>query len=122
MVDKDNKFKTAEDRKAVVYQAVGAGSVCWENPGGAGIFDSEQAVVVSEHALARLRELDEPLLGLATTKQLIEELQARLETTQHIPGATTREIKEADAAAQATAIMLTALPTSVLIYRTVDGD
>lgn len=38
-----------------VMQAIGAASVCWENPGGAGVFDSGRAVDLSNELLDFLR-------------------------------------------------------------------
>ena len=38
-----------------VMQALGAASVCWENPGGAGVFDSERASAIGDELLDFLR-------------------------------------------------------------------
>lgn len=40
---------------SAITQAVGAASMCWENPGGAGEFQSEQALSVVEGLVAWLR-------------------------------------------------------------------
>src|SRR4051794_34637384 len=32
-------FSDVTDLHTAVYQSIGAASVCWENPGGAGVFD-----------------------------------------------------------------------------------
>lgn len=53
----ENRFKDAKSVEEVVFQAIGAGSVCWENPGGAGIFDSTEAKKVGDEAMERLREM-----------------------------------------------------------------
>jgi hypothetical protein len=52
-----NRFEDAKTIQELVYQTVGAGSVCWENLGGAGVFDSEKAREVATDALNRLGEL-----------------------------------------------------------------
>lgn len=57
MVIDENRFKDADNVESLIYQTVGAGSVCWENPGGAGVFDDEKARGVAEDAVQRLREL-----------------------------------------------------------------
>lgn len=41
--------------ESAVYQALGAASVCWENPGGAGFFDSTRAKEIGEELLAFIR-------------------------------------------------------------------
>ena len=40
---------------AAVFQALGAASVCWENPGGAGIFDSTRAKEIGDVLLDCVR-------------------------------------------------------------------
>ena len=52
-----NLFHDAEDVRAVVYQLVGAASMCWESVEKAGVFDDTKARHFSEEALARLEEL-----------------------------------------------------------------
>jgi hypothetical protein len=39
-----------------IGQAVGAASMCWENPEGAGVFDSERAERIAEELTARISE------------------------------------------------------------------
>ena len=41
----------------VVGLAIGAGSVCWEHPEFAGVFQSEQATAIIDTAVTRIREL-----------------------------------------------------------------
>lgn len=73
---------------SAVNQAIGAASACWEHLDRAGVFDSDRARAVSERlkdfvidwALGR-----GPMLGLATTRQLIDELAARAELA-HVGG------------------------------------
>lgn len=58
---------------------------------------------------------DEPRLGLATTRQLLEELKARGETED-------RYLEEGNAIAIGAANLLDSLPGSMLDYRTVDAS
>lgn len=44
-------------REAAVFQALGAASMCWENPAGAGIFESTRAKAIGEALLAELDRL-----------------------------------------------------------------
>lgn len=50
-------FDSVFDARELIGQAVGAGSVCWENPEGAGMFDSTMAAEVADAAWNRLRVL-----------------------------------------------------------------
>lgn len=52
-----NLFHDAEDIPALIYQLVGAGSTCWENLSGTGVFQDEKAKKFAEDALIRLEEL-----------------------------------------------------------------
>ena len=67
----------------IIGEAIGEGSMCWsETP--KGIFDSENASrIVEETALKILNLKDkeplQPSLGVATTRELIEEIKARIE-------------------------------------------
>ena len=40
----------------IIGEAIGAASVCWENPGGAGAFDSERASIIVDEVMAALRQ------------------------------------------------------------------
>lgn len=53
----ENRFRDATTVEEVVGQAVGAGSVCWENVRAAGVFQSDEAARIVQEALARLAEL-----------------------------------------------------------------
>lgn len=55
-----NRFRDADSVDALLAQAIGAGSTCWSNPGGAGVFDSLEALYVFYDAKRRLSELMEP--------------------------------------------------------------
>lgn len=59
-----------------VFQALGAASVCWEQLP-SGVFNGERAEQVGK---ALLNEVLVPRLGLATTRELLDELRARIET------------------------------------------
>lgn len=50
-------FDDADTLEAVVFQAIGAGSVCWESLEGTGVFQDGQAREVGEAAVARIRAL-----------------------------------------------------------------
>jgi hypothetical protein len=52
-----NRFDDVESVDELLGQMVGAASVCWENPGGAGIFDSTEAKKVVDEGLARLEQI-----------------------------------------------------------------
>lgn len=52
-----NRFKDADTVAEVVGQAIGFGSVCWENPGGAGVFDSAMASEAVDDAVERINEI-----------------------------------------------------------------
>jgi len=52
----------------IIGEAIGEASVCWENPGGAGVFQSEQAAAVAERVVNRVNEsLDELVSALVHT-------------------------------------------------------
>jgi hypothetical protein len=53
-----NAFYDATDRKEVLGQLAGAASVCWDNPGGAGVFHSDEAQKLVEDAFVRLDEIE----------------------------------------------------------------
>lgn len=59
-MSKDNEPFAFDRRESLtltsaVYQAIGAASVCWENPGGAGVFDSDRAAEIAEALLTEIR-------------------------------------------------------------------
>lgn len=67
--------------REVIGQAIGTASMCWENPAGAGVFDSVRASALVEDVLAKVEDLtsmNDPSLGLATTARLVEELATRV--------------------------------------------
>ena len=47
----------------LIMQAMGQASMCWENVGGAGVFDSQAAVVVGESLLYDIQQVIADLLG-----------------------------------------------------------
>src|SRR5687768_2239792 len=105
--------RTIEDRRGLIFTAIGAASVCWEKPEGAGIFESDRASRLGEETLQRLSELDQPLLGLATTRELLQELSARIGHYRIlIPG---------NLSDQFNYLLSGGLEDDVLNYRTVDS-
>lgn len=63
-----------------ITEAIGAGSACWDNLAGAGVFESERAAAIADDVIAhvlRLTGLGEPHLGCATNGELLEELRVR---------------------------------------------
>lgn len=55
----ENRFAKCESVEEVVFQAIGAGSVCWENLGQAGVFLSQDARTIGEEAVERIKEMTE---------------------------------------------------------------
>ena len=76
------ELNKADTREEVIGLALGAASVCWETPEGSGVFDSNEASLITKDTLARLAELDTPNLQKATTHELIQELSERWATFQ----------------------------------------
>lgn len=66
--------------EAAVFQALGAASTCWERLSGTGVFDSDRAKTIGEALVGFIRDHEKPLLGLATTRQLLAELTSRIDT------------------------------------------
>jgi len=52
--DQGFDFDGIEDVRAAVFQTIGAASVCWQSPEGAGVFDSTRAAALGEGLLAWL--------------------------------------------------------------------
>jgi hypothetical protein len=46
----------------IIGEAIGEASVCWENPGGAGVFDDKRAGEIVDKVLKALKKRDEVLL------------------------------------------------------------
>lgn len=89
-----------------IAEAIGAASVCWETPEGAGIFDSTKAKAICDAVYERAMSPDGARLGMATTAQIVEELVARL--------------RGYEGAVSALKTIANALPKQDLNYRTVD--
>lgn len=51
-----NMFAGCESIEEVIYQAVGAGSMCWENMSNTGVFQDQQARQVAQDALEEIRK------------------------------------------------------------------
>jgi hypothetical protein len=70
-----------------IAEAIGAATSCWENLGGAGVFDSSRAGQICDDLTAhvlRLTGMGNPSLGCATTKELIDELASRASVSETI--------------------------------------
>lgn len=52
-----NLFNDARTLEEVVFQAIGAGSTCWENMSGTGVFQDARAVTIGNDAVARIRRI-----------------------------------------------------------------
>lgn len=113
-------FKTLTMEEAVA-EAIGGASVCWTNIGDAGVFQEDVANQVVSALLAFIDSRageERPLLGLATTRVLLNELKCRGE----ISAIAEDDIEIAKAAGH---LMLEAedllmrLPPKLLDYRTV---
>lgn len=52
-----NIFEDATSIEQLLTYVVGAGSVCWEHPEGAGEFNEERANLLVDHALLKLISL-----------------------------------------------------------------
>lgn len=104
-----------ESLEEAVFQAFGFASSCWENVERAGVFQSDLAKEAAEELIAHIKRLSvptEPSLGLATTKQLLEELEARFGSSEE------PTLRFMSGQLQA---WIAHLPESVLSYRTVDS-
>jgi hypothetical protein len=69
----------------LIFTALGEASVCWKDTKDGvsgvpvGVFDSEQAKKIGNKLEDDIAALEEPNLGLATTRQLLDEIRARIE-------------------------------------------
>lgn len=76
-----NRFADATTRRQVVGELAGAASMCWAHVERAGMYQPDAAVTLVDEAVTRLAELDNeelrPLLGHASTEELLGELWAR---------------------------------------------
>ena len=52
-----NLFRPGDDLETSIHVALGAASVCWQNPEGAGVFLSERYVRIGDLLVARVRAL-----------------------------------------------------------------
>jgi hypothetical protein len=118
-----------------VGQALGSASMCWSNPAGAGEFDSSRCGWVLDGLMGHLNkvvdgviagtakamaETDQPLLGLATTREMLVELEVRAGVGRLDPN--WRDFARALLRMeQITSGLQAALPEPVLEYRTVDS-
>lgn len=114
------EFATLTIEEAVA-QAIGGASVCWSNPEDAGRFLEDKAMEVARALTAFIDSRageERPLLGLATTRVLLNELQCRGE----ISAIAEDDIEIANAAGHLRLEahdLLMRLPPKLLDYRTV---
>lgn len=114
-----------------VGQALGSASMCWANPAGAGEFDAARCAWVLAGLMVHLTEVvhgvrprpaetDQPLLGLATTREMLVELEVRAGVGRLDPAwkEFTRTLLRME---QIAAGLQVGLPEPVLDYRTVDA-
>lgn len=52
-----NRFADVDDISTLVYVLIGAGSSCWDNLPGAGVFESEVAAEMGREGVERMNEL-----------------------------------------------------------------
>jgi hypothetical protein len=64
-----NRFDEAENLDQLVHMVVGAASVCWENPGGAGVFDDSLAIKVANDGIERIKQLYEETVKCLSCEQ-----------------------------------------------------
>lgn len=57
MTTADNRFHNVTNIKELIGQAIGAGSMCWEDVCGAGEFESNEAARILDEVVERLAEL-----------------------------------------------------------------
>lgn len=87
-------FGHQEDGKVnlntAVFEALGAASMCWSNIDQAGVFQSERAeeigVALTNVVYDKIAEEVKPNLGLATTRELLKEVAARIEADYYMLG------------------------------------
>ena len=56
-VEKENRFARVRSLESVVFEAIGAGSSCWEHVDRAGEFQSDVALAIGYDAVDRIRQL-----------------------------------------------------------------
>lgn len=76
-----DRFADCKTLESLIFQAIGAGSTCWEHLDRAGIFQSTEARQIGVDAFARLIEIEkaDPPVGYVTNARLHEELAVRAE-------------------------------------------
>lgn len=56
--DVGKKFEfSGDDLETIIFESLGAASVCWENPDGAGVFDSTRAKEIGDAVLKEIKRL-----------------------------------------------------------------
>lgn len=103
--------------ESAVFQALGRASTCWESLEGTGIFQSEDAQEVGEVLIEKIHaDLGPPgpRLGMATTRELLEELECRMRLAF-------QPSWEMTGFGRACATSLRLFPPEELNYKTVDS-
>lgn len=54
------QFDDVTTVEELIGTAIGAGSMCWEHPGGAGVFDSDRASLIVEEVVTKLGRMGIP--------------------------------------------------------------
>ncbi|MBY4212892.1 hypothetical protein HQO42_14985 [Rhodococcus fascians] len=57
MTTADNRFNNVTNIKELIGQAIGAGSMCWEDVCAAGVFDDHEAAKIFNETVERLEQL-----------------------------------------------------------------
>lgn len=110
-------FDGVDELPIAVYMALGGVSTCWTPDTGNAVFDSVQASQIGEELLAWISAHEQANLGLATTRQLLVEVESRMQTdrfTEH-PDAWCDQVSTLIAG------WLAFLSPATLDYRTVDS-
>lgn len=96
--------------KTFIGEAVGAASMCWETPYGAGEFDSTRASAIVDAIYERAMSPAGARMGMASTEDLLNELEARFRiSSEHLALARVQHLR-----------MI--LDRKTLDYRTVDSN
>ena len=64
--------------RTFIQEAIGAASTCWEDLSGTGVFDSTRAAEIADAVYERAMSPEGARLGMATTRELLEELKVRV--------------------------------------------
>jgi hypothetical protein len=108
----DLQLTPAHTLEQAVGEALGAASMCWETPEGAGVFDSSAASGIADQLVAWIRSRDVPAVSLTATQQAaINETLAAITTAFDA----VRKVATANAAGTlaVTSVLLTSMQRGV---------